>query len=207
MRKNGIVACLVAAVGLLAAPVMAQSGTLSTETPNNGSGGVFLDLTALSAPLMVTSFDVAYSGTVGTTVEVEVYVRTGSYVGFDGDPTGWTLTQTVSGTRQGTTVLDPLVLTQGIMLNVGEVTGVYLHAITSGGGIRYWTATAQQEWSNSDLHLFSDVSRTGNIPFAGGRFTPRAFAGNINYDIIPAPGAIALLGLAGVCGVSRRRRA
>jgi hypothetical protein len=205
--KIARIAAVVAATGL-ATSVMAQSGTLSTAPPNNGSGGVFMDLTNVGLPLNITGFDVAYSGTAGTAVDVEVWVRSGTYVGFDADPTGWTLTQTVPGIRgSSTTELTPLDLSTPILID--GLTAVYLHAVGPGtGGIRYsgtGTSPPQTMWSNGDLELFSDVSRTGSTPFGGSRFTPRTFAGNIHYDIIPAPASLALLGLGGLAATRRRR--
>lgn len=181
--------------------------TLSTAAPNNGSGGVFMNLTPVSLPISVTSFDVAYTGTVGTLVDVEVWTRPGSYVGFEGNSAGWTLTQTVQGVRQGTLVLSPLTLTTPILLPDGATTAVYLHAITAGGGIRY-TGTAAlppvTDFANSDLALFSNVARTGAVPFGGTMFPSRAFAGNVNYMVIPEP-TIGLLGLVGLVGIGCRR--
>lgn len=202
--KGVMVLCVAGAITALASVASAQS--LATGAPNNGSGGVFMDLTALTNDLQVTGFEVAYTGTVGTFVDVEVWTRPGSYVGFDADPTGWTLTQTVSGERLGTLVLSPLALTTNINLVAGQTLAVYLHAISAGGGIRYNGTTAappQTLWSNGDLELFSDVSRTGAIPFGGSRFAPRTFAGVVHY--IPAPASMALVGAAGLLTLRRRR--
>ena len=164
-----------------------------------------MNLSNVGLPLDVVSFDVAYTGTAGTTVPVEVWTRPGSYVGFDADPTGWTLTQTVIGTRAGTTELSPLVL--DTPLRIDGLTAVYIHA-TESGGIRYngtSSAPPQTSWSNSDIELFSDVARTGATPFAGSAFSPRTFAGNVNYEVIPAPASLALLGLGGLAATRRRR--
>ncbi|MCC5787951.1 MAG: hypothetical protein JJU33_14755 [Phycisphaerales bacterium] len=175
-------------VGLLciAGAASAQTGSLQTANANNGSGGIFLELTALIDPLSVTDFELVYSGTTGTPVQVEVWTRLGSYAGFDDDPTAWTLTQTVQGTRQGPSTLDTLTLTDHIDLPVGQTVSVYLHAVTAGGGIRYTGTNAnppQVHWDNADLALFSDVSRTGSVAFASARVTPRTFAGVVHYDI------------------------
>jgi hypothetical protein len=165
----------------LAAAAHAQS-PLTTALPNNGSGGVFIDLTPRGPAVEITQFDVAYTGTTGSAVQVEIWTRPGSYVGFDGSPAGWTLHETVDGIRQGSTVWTPLELRQPILID--RLTGVYLHCITSGGGIRYTGTGAnppQTNWSNADLELFGDIARTGNVPFGGSLFTPRTFSGNIHY--------------------------
>ena len=179
----------IAALSLLAAlsaPVLAQS--LSTAAANNGSGGIFLDLAPTSQNLDVTQFDIPFTGTAGTTVDVEVWTRVGSYVGFDGDPTGWTLTQSINMTRGGTNVNVPMVLTTPISLAAGQTTGICLQA-TASGGVRYTgtnTNLPQTAWSNADLSLFSDVARVATVAFTGTRFSPRTFSGVIYYT--PAGG-------------------
>jgi hypothetical protein len=170
--------------GALLSPAAAQS--ISTAAPNNGSGGVFLDLTPAAAALQVDSFATYFSSAAGTPVQVEVWTRPGSYVGFSNSSAGWTLTQTVTGISSGTATLSaPVVLTTPIVLPTGGPTGIYLHAITAGGGIRYTGTGAlppQTTWSNADVTLFSDVARTGAVSFAGTAFNPRTFAGTINYS-------------------------
>jgi hypothetical protein len=193
---------------LLALPAFGLAQTLSTTTPNNGSGGIFMDLTASSQTLSVLSFDTYFSSAIGTPVSIEVYTRVGTYVGFDGSNVGWTLSETASAISSGSTGLANMTLANAITLNAGQTVGVYLHSVTTGGGIRY-TGTAasppQDTWSNADLTLFSNVARTGIIPFAGSRNSPRTFAGNVNYAPVPEPATIAALGL-GLAAMARRRR-
>jgi len=169
----------------MSAAVSAQ--TLETAPSNNGSGGVFLDLAPIGPALIVHAFDVPLAPESGVLVDVEVWVRPGSYVGFTGDSTGWTLTQTIQIESLGTDVRVPLVLTTPIDLPAGVITGIYLHAVfpqATGNGLRYSgnsTVPAQTTWANADLTLFSDVARTGFVPFGGSAFTPRTFSGVIHY--------------------------
>ncbi|MEX2244494.1 MAG: PEP-CTERM sorting domain-containing protein [Fimbriimonadaceae bacterium] len=191
-------------------PVLGIAQTLSTTTPNNGSGGVFMELTPSGIGLNVRSFQTYFSSTTGTPVAVEVYTRPGSYAGFTASSAGWTLSETANAVSAGTITLStPMMLVNPILLPSGQTTSVYLHAITVGGGIRYTgtgAAPPQTTWSNADLTLFSDVSRTGAVAFAGTQFTPRTFAGNVNYTPVPEPATIAALGL-GAAALLRRRRA
>lgn len=203
------IACIafVAAAAGMASTALAGSGSLFTTESNNGSGGIYLDLTNNADPLLINSFDLYFSGEVGTQVEVAVYTRSGSYAGVVADPTAWNLTQVVTTTRAGTDTLANLLLDSSIL--VDGLTGVYLHAINqSSAGIRYNGTSSnppQTNWSNADLTLFSDVARTGGTAFSGGPFSPRTFAGQINYTVVPTPATMALLGLGGM-GLARRRR-
>ncbi|MCA9287400.1 MAG: hypothetical protein KDA05_02380, partial [Phycisphaerales bacterium] len=169
---------------------MASAQNLTTVAPNNGSGGIYLDLTPTGGALRVTSFEVPYTGTTGSIVDVEVWTRPGSYVGFDTSSAGWTLTQTVQGTRGGSAVWTPLVLTTPLDIPAGQTTGVLVHCVTAGGGIRYTgtnSAPPQTTWTNADVTLFSDVAHTFEIPFGGTAFTPRCFSGVINYTVGGGP--------------------
>ncbi|MET0556033.1 MAG: hypothetical protein ABW221_23540 [Vicinamibacteria bacterium] len=182
-------ASLAVALMTLAVPLAAHAGGLSTAPPNNGSGGVFLDLTPSGAAVLFDSFETPTNAAPGAAIQVEVWTRPGSYVGFTTSNAGWTLTQTVSGTGGATTSTPvPFTLTPSITLLAGTTTGVYLHGITAGGGLRYTgtgAAPPQTTWSTADLTLFSDVARTGAVAFAGTQFTPRTFSGNILYSTTP----------------------
>ena len=211
MKKVPIVAAALVALMAVVATAQAQS-PLTTAAPNNGSGGVFMNLTDLTGAgqyLSINGFDLGgFTGTVGSAVDVEVWTRPGSYAGFTLDPTGWTLTQTIGTIRNGTTTPSPLPLSMDIVVPYGGMTAVYLHAIGPGtGGIRYSgtsSAPPVTTWTNADMELFSDVAHTGLVPFGGSEFSPRTFSGSVHYAVIPAPASLALLGLAGLFG--RRRR-
>lgn len=126
---------LMVAAGLASA-ASAGTGSLFTAESNNGSGGVYLNLTNNEAALMVTSFDMCFSGEIDTVAEVQVYTRVGSYVGVESDPASWTLTQSVTAVRAGTTTQASLMLDSSIMID--GLTGICLHAVNqSGSGIRY----------------------------------------------------------------------
>jgi hypothetical protein len=182
----------VVAGGLVSA---AQAQTLTTAASNNGSGGVFMDLTPASGALLVTSFDSYFSSTAGGASTIEVWTRPGTYVGFDASSAGWTLVDTVSATSAGTTTLAPITLNNPIALPSAATTAVYLQGV-SGQTLRYTgtsTIPPQTTWSNADLTLFSDVARTGSVSFGGTRNTPRTFAGVVHYvPSDPTPGACCL---------------
>jgi hypothetical protein len=182
-------AACAAALMTLAVPPAAQAGGLTTATANNGSGGIFLDLTPTTASLFFEAFHTPTEAAFGDPVQVQVWTRPGSYVGFTTSNAGWTLSQTVSGTGGATnTTPVPFTLSPHLTLLAGTTTAVYLHSVTGSSGIRYFGTTAappQTTWSNADLTLFSDVARTQTVPFAGVQFQPRTFAGTILYSTTP----------------------
>jgi hypothetical protein len=185
---------LFALVGAPVSVVHAQS--LATAPPNNSSGSVFMDLTPSSATgLLVTEFESYFNSTAGGASTLAIYTRPGSYVGFTGSSDGWTLVDTVNAISAGTTTLAAITLNTPIVLPGNATTAVYI-APTSGQALRY-TGTAanppQTTWSNDDLTLFSDVARTGTVPFAGTQNSPRVFSGVVHYmPADPTPGACCL---------------
>lgn len=205
MRRFAVVLALAVVLG---ATTSAPAQVLSTLPPNNGSGGVFFELTPSTTNLFMTGFATYFSGAVGLSVNVEVYTRPGNYAGFTASSAGWTLLETVTGTAAGTTTLSSVInLTNPISLTAGNTTSVYIHAITAGGGIRYQGTgtTSTGTFMNADLTLFSDTSRTGAVAFAGTQFTPRAFSGDIHYTAVPEPASLITFGLVGGVGIAVRR--
>lgn len=197
-------------LSLLAVPVAAQAGILNANaTSNNGTGGVFMDLTPVSQNLAVTQFETMFGSVAGSAVTVEVWTRTGTYVGFSTSNVGWTLFDTVNGVSNGTATLASLVLNNQIQLTGGQTTGVYLHGTTAGGGLRYFGTgtTSVTDFNDGTLALFSAHSRTGAVAFGGTQFTPRALTGNVHYEAVPEPASLAALGLGAMALLRRRRKA
>lgn len=204
MRK--CIALLVA--GTISVSAFAQVLDVN-HAPNNGltaaGSGLFLDLTdKTGVGLFINSFQTYASSAAGSDWTVEVWTRPGGYQGFDGDPAGWSLHETVLATSNGTTILAPLNLVNPLVVGSNDTLGVYLIAMA--GGIRYTGTGAnppQTLWFNDDIEMFSDVARSA--PWAGSRFSPRTFAGEIHYEPVPEPATMAVLGLGALAVAARRR--
>jgi len=198
-------------LGLLASPLAANAVVLNANpAANNGTGGIFIDMTAGANDLSVFQIDTQFAGAVGLNVSVEVYTRPGTYVSFQASSAGWTLLGTMGAVAAGTTTSTPIALSSTIDIAAGQTVGVYLHSITSGGGIRYFGTgtTSNTNFNDSDLSLFTAHARTGSVAFAGTMNTPRALAGAVHYNVnpVPEPATMVALGL-GAVAVLRRRRA
>lgn len=165
--------------------------TLSTAAANNGSGGVFLRLTTNANAVTLQRFETYFSSDSGTAVSVEVYSRTGTYVGSTSDNSGWTLLGTINTVSAGVSALAPVDVTGlNISIPASTIRSFYLHSVTSGGGIRYTgtlTAPPTTTWTNASIELFSTVARIGTVAFAGTENTPRTFAGSVIYTTISLP--------------------
>jgi hypothetical protein len=170
----GALAALVLFAGFsLSAP--AQSLTTTYATDNNFAGNMF-DVTA-SRNLRINSFDV-HLGNAGAAVDVAVYWRPGTANGFENSATGWTLlgTRTVTSNGQGTPTPLPI---GGLRLAAGQTYGLYIAVLNYPAAAMLYS-NGSNVFSNSDLSLTTLFGK-GDVPFAGGTFSPRQWNGTIYY--------------------------
>jgi hypothetical protein len=139
------------------------------------TSGIFLDLTATET-VTIKRLDYYAGNANNLPATATVYVKSGSYVGFDTDPMAWTLVgefNALSGAAN-----EPLPLDLGqITLNPGETLGVYI--VGTVGGYRYRASTSPNPVSDENLSLFSNHARS--TPFGGTLSTARRFSGRVHY--------------------------
>ena len=144
-----------------------------TFAAGNGSNGNMFDINALTA-MNVLGFTVSPQSTGPVTVEI--YHRTGSYVGFENAAAGWTLIQTETFTANATpyrvSFANPLAINPGTHAFYVTSTVTTLN-YTNG------TVVGAVLNSNADLQVFEGVGKS--YPF-GATFTPRNFNGRIIYS-------------------------
>ncbi len=155
----------------------------TTFAGGNGQAGNMFDILAIN-DLTVDSFDISFDS--GVTDDVEIYFKTGTWVGFDADPAAWTLLTTVTGvTSLGDDVPTPLNQTLGINVLAGETVAFYV-TLTTTTAINYTNGTVTGALFASDANM-EFYEGGGNVyPFAG-TFDPRVFNGNIVYSIGSGP--------------------
>lgn len=196
------------AVGLLLGMMPATFATaqaVSTEPwESNGNPGLMFDVQANRSLTVTTLLSAGrFAGTF------ELYHRPGSYVGHEASGAGWTLVDTVAGTRGQDTVR--FSLSQPVA--AGETHAFYIHAVT--GQVGYTTSTngAGSVWaSDANFIIREGVGLT--TLFGGQAYTPRSLGGSVSYvlDAPPVPTLsewmMILLGivLAGTATVAVARR-
>jgi hypothetical protein len=127
-------------------------------------------------PLTIDSFDVNLD--TGITDDIEVYFKTGTWVGYHTDPSAWTLVATANVTSAGDGLPTPLGLSLGINVAAGERVAFYVTTIN--GGMNYTNGSTTGNLFASDANLEFYEGRGMSYPFTGG-FEPRVFNGNIHY--------------------------
>jgi hypothetical protein len=150
-----------------------QSNTLTVLTggTNGCTGGNMFDITVGTTPLTITSFDITPDANGAQTVNV--YYKTGTYVGSETNIAAWTLlgSYSVTGTAD---VLVNMPITN-LPLSVSTTYGIYINYNSA-----YTTGSASI--SNSHMTVTAGAGLCGQF---SGVNTPRTFNGNLNYDITP----------------------
>ncbi|MCZ4320365.1 T9SS type A sorting domain-containing protein, partial [Aequorivita viscosa] len=148
----------------------------TTFAGGNGLDGAMFDVMAIN-DLTIDSFDVNLD--TGITDDIEVYFKTGTWVGSHTNPGDWTLLDTAAGiTSAGDGLPTPLNLDLGVTVAAGERVAFYV--TTLNGGMNYTNGTTTGNLFASDANLEFYEGRGMGYPFTGG-FEPRVFNGNILY--------------------------
>ena len=193
---------IVAVLAVLACAYAANAQSLTTFYAGGNScsfgGAVYFDATIGANTLTITGYDTNTNEVTPFGWEVWITAPGVSAYGNEANPAAWTMVATGSGVGMGLNNPSPVTLDNTFNLDAGSLYGMALvltgvgHDYTNGDG-------TNQNFGNADLSLFLGSSM--NIPFSGTPFNPRVWNGTIYYT--PGPGALALLGLA---GLARRRR-
>lgn len=198
------VAC-VAAVAIGAGPLHAALITTTFSSNNEFEGNMF-DVTTFGNALLVTGLDV----NVHTTerFNIDVYTKSGTYVGSETTPGNWTLTASGTGTGAGRDNPSFVDITD-FLLPASSLTGMYVTvspAVGFGAHVLMRYTNGSNTYSNADLQLDLGVGVGGLFGHNGNIFSPRTWNGTIYYDAVPEPTSLAAWGLLGVAGLVYRVR-
>ena len=161
-----------------------QVSLATTMASNNQFAGNMFDVD-VENDIVINSFDVnidaSATGAAGT-AHVDVYMKTGSYVGSESDPFDWTYVGTDLATVASTVDTYTRVSVGDIELSAGQTYSFYVHlaSYADGQSMRYTNGTAGAYVENSDMRIYVGRGTTSET-FAGG-FSNRQWNGRINYS-------------------------
>jgi hypothetical protein len=184
---------------------LANAASLTTLfASNNGQDGNMFDVVVAAKPLVITSLDVNLS--VGQ-YSLELYKKSGTWVGSETNPAAWTLVGTLSNVTSSGLNLPTPANFPDFIIPANSTTAFYVTTPT--GGIEYTNGTSVGlvAASNSDLKILEGCGI--GYPFGNdGVYTPRIWNGTIHYEAIPEPTSFALLALGAlaITGATHARR-
>jgi hypothetical protein len=182
----------------------ASAGVITTLfKQNNEHTGNMFNVTNVSAgQLNLTG---AFTGNFGTDVSglVDVWYRTGSYVGFEANSAGWTLLGTSKYTSAGSDNQTIFNVGNSLLLNSGDMVGLYIFAHER-SAIKY--TNGSNSYNDGSLQLDLGIG-TDHVAFSGNVFSPRTWNGSITYKEVSSPEMVGLLfgSLLLLTGLRRRK--
>jgi hypothetical protein len=168
---------------LLPGSILAQAQTLDAgdaEDWGSEGDGQFLDLTATNA-ISILSFDIYSLADTGDDVEISIYSRPGSYMGFEGSSAGWTLVFNDSRSGNADTDPDTFALPAPLAIAGGDTVGILMVAVVDG---LQWQDGGDDTFNDANLTIFSDLGSSDSA-FSGNNTSGRVFAGSVTYSVSP----------------------
>ena len=184
-----------AALALIALPAAAGSIGTTFTGASTYTGNMF---DAVVGPNGITVKSLAVNVGAGP-LTIDVYIKTGTYAGFDTTPGAWTLVSATAVTGLGFGLQTPVTLTP-FFLAAGSTHGIYvtIDSNTNIAPYMYYSSGANT-YSNADISLTTGNGLGGKFGSLA-YFTPRTWNGIINYNLgntlVPEPSSLALLALA-----------
>ncbi len=201
MLKKLFVAAAGATLGLTMLVDMnpAQAASLTTTfAGGNGFSGNMFDVTTFGKDLTVTGLDLNLES-ISSTLTVDLYTKSGTYVGAETNPSAWKLISTnILNSTAGANNPTFVDITD-FLLSANSVTAFYIDTNDS-SALDYTNGTApgQPTFSNADLSIATGAGK--GSPF-GSTFSPRTWNGTIYYETVSTPEPVSLLGLLGIAAL------
>ena len=169
---------------LLACSVHAQLSVSTGLVSDTGQDGNMFDIRAIER-LQIVGFDLNLDAGAW---DIEVYTTTsgGSFLGFETDPTGWTMIESVNVMSAGANTASPLPLDLDVEIAAGGQRGFYV-TVVNGPAMNYRNGDGigSIEGGNAYIEVLEGVGKSH--PFAstfGNAAGGREWSGNVHYRVI-----------------------
>ncbi len=155
-------------------PLVFQNSLAASPTSNVNWNGIMYDLIAIDT---VTIDSLSLKIQLAGKTEVKAYTRSGSYRGFENQPTAWTLWG-VDSVDAGVNGGFAVARFGSYTLNAGDTLGVYL-SMPAGQSLQYQNAGGVKTYTDGVLTLVTGSGIANNF---GQTYFPRAWAGEVFYN-------------------------
>ena len=178
-RTTPLLSAAILALAAFANPAHAVSLT-TTFLSDNGQSGNMFDVNVLGGPLTVTSLELNLDSGFGP-IDLELYTKGGSHVGFEGNSGAWTLIDSITGVASAGADNPTFVDFADFVLPGTSTSAIYV-TVTNGTTMNYTNGTnvGDVAAANADLEILEGVGK--GYPF-GSSFTTRIWNGTINYTV------------------------
>ncbi|QOC21742.1 hypothetical protein IC757_11910 [Wenzhouxiangella sp. AB-CW3] len=181
---------LLLSIHSLASQTGEDSYSLETTTPDNGSGGIYLELTSRDNHIAIGSFDIYLEASAGTVLPVHVYTRSGSYQGHELNADSWELLGIMDTEVASDHTPVTVSLPEPVRMPPRDTRAFHLLAVSASiqEGIRYTGTVFEHpttQYENAHLQLFSELGTIATQPFQDRLFSPRTFSGAVHYRVLP----------------------
>ncbi len=189
--KSAFIVSGITVSGMLASASSAQALSLtSTFAGGNGFAGNMFDVRTFDKGLKITGLDLHFR-TQGE-AKIDIYTRSGSFVGFETKASGWTKVASGIGLSQGSGVSSLLDISD-FSLAANSVTGFYVvrtNYNARNDDLLY--TNGNNIFANGDLQLEAGVGCSDTMFDC--TFSPRTWNGTIHYEYdakaVPTPAAV-----------------
>jgi hypothetical protein len=162
------------------------TGYLTTMFASNNSyrGNTFDIENTGSVEITITGLEVNLNNTSSTNT-IDIYWRTGTSVGFESNPAGWTLLGSDTAVVSAGDDVPSSVTMPAFTIQPGELFGFYVDLASYGAGTSLqYTNGGPTTFSNSEISLTTYYGK-GDQVFTGGTYTYRQWNGTVIYDFVP----------------------
>ena len=153
----------------------------TTYNNNNGQNGVMFDV-VVGSTNAITLNCIETNWSTNGNINYEVYIRTGSCLGFDTNPIAWTLHS--GGTVASAGVGNPTLITldSSIYVDCGGQLSLYITSTNLFSIMGYTNGTAFGSVYSADVNISILEGYGKQYPFSN-TYTPRVFNGTLHYDV------------------------
>lgn len=158
----------------------APSSVTTTFANNNGLGigsAMFFDvIPAAASHIYLHAIALNTDVALGTAIQADIYRRSGTHIGTETSPAGWTLWTTAKGTAAGTGNESQMNFNSGIYLASGTTNGI---AVVSRNYDNNYT-NGSNTYSNADLTV--NTGRSQGTPFSSTPISNRTVNMRLSYQ-------------------------